>query len=71
MELQAMKKIAELLSMNHHVAPRTNRWAVRGTVHSVTDCQYCTNSSGSYLLLTILRLCSLIILQLYAATTES
>ena len=57
-----LKKMAELLSMNHYVALRTDRWTVHGTVHSVTDCQYCTNSSGCYLRLTIPRLCSRIIL---------
>lgn len=25
------------------------RWAIHGTVHTVTDCQYCTNSYGCYL----------------------
>ena len=40
--------MAELLSMNRHRAPRMDRWAIHGTVHSVTDCQYCTNSAGCF-----------------------
>jgi len=28
--------------MDHHTAPCMDQWAIRGTTHSVTDCQYCT-----------------------------
>jgi hypothetical protein len=43
------KKMAVLLSMNHHVAQRLDRCTIHRTVYSVTDCQYFTNSSGCYL----------------------
>jgi len=41
--------MAELLWMNHHRAPPKDRWTIHGTVHSVTEWKYCTNSSGCYL----------------------
>jgi len=40
---------AELLSKNHHRAPRRDRCTTHRTVHYVTDCHYYTNSSGCYL----------------------
>jgi hypothetical protein len=33
---------------SHHRAPRTDRRITHGTVHSVSDCPYFTNSSGCY-----------------------
>jgi hypothetical protein len=42
-------KMAKLLSMNHHRAPRMDRWTIHGTVLSVTDCRYYTKSSGCHL----------------------
>jgi len=35
------QKIAELVSMNNHGAPRVDRWTFRETMYSITDCQYC------------------------------
>ena len=43
------KKVAELLSMDHHRVPRMMRWAIHGTVHSVAHCQYFTKFSICYL----------------------
>jgi len=40
-------KTAELLRMNHHRTPRKCCCTILGAVHPVTDCQYCSNSSGS------------------------
>jgi hypothetical protein len=35
--------------MKHHRAARPDRCATPGSVHSLTDCQYCTDSSSCYL----------------------
>jgi len=43
------QKMVKLLSMDHHRGSVIDRWAIHGTVHSVTDCKYCTNSYGCYL----------------------
>ena len=42
-------KMAELLSMGHHRAAYVDRWTIHGTVHSVTNLQYCTKFSICYL----------------------
>ena len=43
------QKMADLLLVDHHRAPRMDRWAIYGTVRSVTNCQSCTNFSICYL----------------------
>ena len=45
--------MAELLWVNHHRAPPMDRRTIHGTVRSVTDWKYCTNSSGCYLSVTV------------------
>jgi len=41
--------MAELPSMNQHRAPWMDRCTIHATVHSVTDCHYCTKFSICYL----------------------
>jgi len=41
--------MAELLSMNHHRAPRMDLCTIHGTVHSATDCRHFANSSSCFL----------------------
>ena len=49
------QKMAELLLMDHHKAPCMDRWAIHGTVHSVTDCKYFTKFSICYLNVNVSR----------------
>jgi hypothetical protein len=64
MELQKLRKqkMAELLSME--------RRAIHGTVRSVTDCQYVQSFPSVIQMLTFLRLCLGLLLQLRATSTE-
>ena len=39
------QEMAELLSIDHHKAPRKEGWAIHGTAHHVTNCQYNTKFS--------------------------
>ena len=48
-EASKKKKIADLLSLYHHRAPSNVWWTIHGTVHSLTDWQYFTKFSISYL----------------------
>jgi len=41
-------KMAEVFWKDHHRAPWMDRWAMHGTGHSVTNCQYCTKLSICY-----------------------